>query len=135
MANTTVQDQWIGERTVIGTATEVTTLEDDQINKELPPRESIPNPQPKRKIDQTILDKKIAQNVTTTQRQNLQDLDTEFSSVFADSNDELGVCNIAEHEIDTGDAKPVFQHPFSIPSKAREIIHQQVVEMDKRGII
>ena len=63
MANTTVQDQWIGERTVIGTATEVTTLEDDQINIELPPGESIPNPQPERKIDLTILDKQIAQTL------------------------------------------------------------------------
>jgi len=82
------------DRTVIGTATEVTTAEDERPIAELPPGEVIPNPQPERKIDLTILDKHIAQT-------------------FADSNAELGVCNVPEHEINTGYAKPISQHPSS----------------------
>ena len=80
------------------------------------PGEPILNPQPERKIDLTILDKHIAH-------------------IFADSNAELGVCNVAEHKINTGDAKPVPQHSFSSSRKAREINHQQVVDMDKHDII
>ena len=114
MANTTGQDQSIGERAVIGTATEVTIPEDERPTMELPPEEAVPNLQTERKIDQTILDKQINPN-------------------FADANAKLGVCNDAEHKFDTVKAKPVPQNQFSSPLKDREIIKQQVVETEKRG--
>ena len=55
-AITTGQNQSIGERAVIGTATEVTTPEDERPTTELPPEEAVPNLQTERKIDRTILD-------------------------------------------------------------------------------
>ena len=33
----------------------------------------------------------------------------EFQDIFATSDDDLGCCTVIEHEIDTGDAKPVHQ--------------------------
>ena len=42
---------------------------------------------------------------------------------------------MSEHGIETGDSKPIFQYPFYISWKAREVIQKQVKEMEARGII
>ena len=136
VANTSGQDQWIGKRTVVGTITEVTTLEVAEKTNEPPIKKVIaPVPDSTKKIDRELLNKQIAPTVSNTQRQEIQDLITEFSPVFASTDNELGVCNVTDHTIDTGDAKPIFQHPFSTSWKAKEIIQEQVADMEKRGII
>jgi len=114
VSNTTGQDKWSGERSVIGTSAEVTIPEDERPFTELPPRETIPTSQPERKIELTILDTQITQNLV-------------------DSSAELGVCNVAEYEAKTRDEKPVSE--LSSSWKAREIIQQRIVEKNKRDVI
>ena len=60
---------------------------------------------------------------------------TEFMPLFTTSNAELGMDNVSEHRIETGDAKPIFQYPFFSSWKTRAIIQKQVNEMEARGII
>ena len=120
----------------MGTVTEVTTLEIAEKPDEPQMKTNIaPVPKSTEEIDRALLDKQIAPTVSTTQRQEIQDLITEFSPVFASTDNELGVCNVTDHTIDTGDAKSIFQHPFSTSWKATEIIQEQAADMEKRGII
>ena len=49
----------------------------------------------------------------------------EFRDIFATSDDDLGCCTVIEHEIDTGDAKPVCQrmkHIHSVPHNSNSLI-------------
>jgi hypothetical protein len=142
VANTTGTDQWIGKSTVVGTAVEITTMEqrqptpEDQQHQQTSAETNILSEQPiSAKIDATELNKQIAPEIPLEERDALISLISEFSSIFANSNKELGVCNAAEHAIDTGAAKPIFQHPFANSWKAREIIQKQVEEMEEKRII
>jgi len=51
----------------------------------------------------------IDESITKSEREELRALLTEFKSVFALSDNELGRTSATRHEIDTGDARPVKQ--------------------------
>ena len=58
----------------------------------------------------------------------------QYREVFAKSNLDLGDTNITEHEIDTGDAKPIKQRPHKTPYALRDIMDKAVDDMLKQGI-
>ena len=47
----------------------------------------------------------------------------------------LGDCNVLEHDIDTGDAKPIHTPPYRQSSKVREKIQKQIQEWLEAGVI
>ena len=51
----------------------------------------------------------------------------EHQNTFAKSSDDLGVCSLVEHDIDTGDAKPVRQ-PFRRPPLASERAEDDLID-------
>ena len=58
-----------------------------------------------------------------------------FENCFANDEDDLGTCQVAEHTIDIGDAVPVHQRPYKSAWRERTIIQQQVDRMLKQGVI
>lgn len=78
---------------------------------------------------------RINQDITHNQREEVLSLLLEFEDCFATDIHDVGHCNVAEHEINTGSAKPIHLHPYNSAWKEREIIQAQVEDMLKSGII
>jgi len=54
---------------------------------------------------------------------------------FASSSSDLGFCSLVEHDIDTGDARPIKQSPRRPPLAAREAEDEILDEMLATGMI
>ena len=76
-----------------------------------------------------------SESVQDTDCLKLKDLLTEYQHVFALDNSELGSTDLVEHLIDTGDSKPIHQHPRRIPFALREKVDEMVQEMLEQGVI
>ena len=68
------------------------------------------------------------------QRQLLKFL-LEFQDIFSKGPQDLGKTGLAKHEINTGDAVPVRQHPRRLPLAQREEAFKAVEDMQKQDII
>ena len=58
-----------------------------------------------------------------------------YQNVFAKSKYDLGRTNIVQHEIDTGDHRPIKQAPCRMPLNKKEIVRKEVQNMLQNGII
>ncbi|CAG2210957.1 unnamed protein product [Mytilus edulis] len=65
----------------------------------------------------------------------LKNLLIRHSDAFAKSKNDLGCCDLIEHTIDTGDARPVKQNPRRLPLAKREAADQEIKRMLEGGII
>jgi len=65
----------------------------------------------------------------------LKDLLVEHTSTFAKDSADLGFCSILQHDIDTGDARPVKQSPHRPPLAATAAEDQILDEMLETGVI
>ena len=74
-------------------------------------------------------------HLTEAEKEQLEELITEYADVFAVSSDELGTTNLVTHVIDTGDHCPIRQPVRWTPFALRDQIAQMVKEMQERGII
>ena len=59
----------------------------------------------------------------------------EFQDIFSKGPQDLGKTGLAKHEINTGVAVPVRQHPRRLPLAQREKAFKAVEDMQKQGII
>ena len=59
----------------------------------------------------------------------------EFSDIIAEENGELGLTDLIEHKIDTGNAAPIKQPPRRLPPFKREAVEEQLEELVKQGRI
>jgi len=57
------------------------------------------------------------------------------SSAFATGPMDIGFCDVVQHDIETGDAKPIKQPPRRPPLAARDEEDKQLDEMLKTGVI
>ena len=74
----------------------------------------------------------MGEQLTAEQRDELCTLLEEFSGVMSNM---PGVTSMAEHRIETGNARPVKLPPYRIPQAYRETIQLEVKEMLEAGII
>ena len=65
----------------------------------------------------------------------LKNLLTEHASTFATDSDDLGYCDILQHDIDTGDSRPIKQSPRRPPLAASAAENQILDEMLETGVI
>ena len=76
-----------------------------------------------------------ADGLATTEKEALHQLLCQFSNLFsADAND-LGCTDVVNHEIHTGDAKPIRQPPRRLPLAKREEAEKILSEMKQQGVI
>ena len=65
----------------------------------------------------------------------LESLVEEFSDLFAMSSSELGRTSLVEHQINTGDHKPIKQLPRRVPHFLKEEVSHHMQEMLDNGVI
>ena len=68
------------------------------------------------------------------QQRQLHELQFGFQDILSKGPQELSKTGLAKHEINTGDAVPVRQHPRRLPLAQREGAFKAVEEMQKQGI-
>jgi len=65
----------------------------------------------------------------------LNELLREYQHVFALDSSELGSTDLEKHQIDTGDTKPIHQHPRRVPFTLRNKVDEMVKDMLEQGVI
>ena len=83
----------------------------------------------------TNLFNESARYLDAEQRRRLARMLTRFQSTFVRSSTELGLSNVGEHVIQTGDAAPVRDPPRRIPLHKRDAVEQKIKEMLEVGVI
>ena len=69
------------------------------------------------------------------ERQKLAAVLTTYADVFSKDKTDLGKTDLVKHQIHTGDARPIKQHPRRLPFAKRHIEKEEVEKMLKQGII
>ena len=79
--------------------------------------------------------KHLGTHVSTVQRDQLLQLLLEFSDVFAESSNDLGLTDLIKNQIDTGNAHPIRQQIRHVPSAKREDTQKLLHNMLQNDII
>eukprot|EP00795_Rhopilema_esculentum_P005471 gene5471-biopygen457 len=74
-------------------------------------------------------------SLSTAENTQLNELLNEYADIFASSFLDLGHTNIIEHEIDTGDARPIKQQPYRVSQAQRAEIDRHISNMLEQKII
>lgn len=75
------------------------------------------------------------QDKTLVEQKEISQLLHKFQSTFSKNETDLGVTNMVEHEIDTGDARPIKQPPRRVPLAFANEERKVVQQMEAQGII
>ena len=73
--------------------------------------------------------------MTSDVEKELHDLLYDHRHTFAASSTDIGFCPIIQHDIDTGDSRPIKQSPRRPPFAARDAEDQIIDEMLEAGVI
>jgi predicted ArsR family transcriptional regulator len=65
----------------------------------------------------------------------LDELVAEYEHIFAGDNEDHGRTNKVYHRIDTGEARPIRQHPRRLPLAKQAEVSEMLEDMPRRGII
>jgi len=83
----------------------------------------------------TKLFEKSSVNLTADQARGLRKQLSEFCTVFAKDDNDLGRTNLIKHTVKTGNAAPIRVPPRRLPFQLRQEIDIQVDDMLKKGVI
>ena len=86
-------------------------------------------------IPRSKFKEQINPGIKEEEKEQLTDMLMSHQECFAKTTKELGHCDMAEHEIDVGDAKPIHQSPYKRAWNERVIIKEQVGDMLEQKII
>ena len=65
----------------------------------------------------------------------IAELFNNFGDVFSKSVDDIGLANLVEHSIYTGDARPIKQPPRRVPLAFADKDREMIQQMERQGII
>ncbi|CAF1061963.1 unnamed protein product [Brachionus calyciflorus] len=85
------------------------------------------------KIDVSKL--KINPLISTSERNEILKLVLKHHKAFKWCDDDTGLTDITEHDLDTGNTRPIKQRPYRLPQSAQEEVRKQVNDMLKKNII
>jgi hypothetical protein len=71
--------------------------------------------------------------LTTEQKLKLLTVLQDHEEVFAKTSIDIGTCNLGEHHIDTGDAKPIASRPHGVPPHLRSTLREELDDLLKHG--
>jgi hypothetical protein len=74
-------------------------------------------------------------HLTQDEAESLAELLIQYQGVFAQSSDDIGFTDRIQHQIPTGDARPIKQPPRRLPFGKRQIERDAVHNMLERGVI
>jgi hypothetical protein len=75
------------------------------------------------------------QELTSEQKQSLDQLLDEYQDIFAAELHELGRINKVQHIIDTGEERPIKQRPYRATLPDQQFISEEIQRMENAGII
>lgn len=75
------------------------------------------------------------ENKTAYEANELGKLLSKYQSAFSRNDNDLGLTNITEHSIDTGDANPIKQPPRRVPIAYAEAEREAIDELQAKGVI
>ena len=84
-------------------------------------------------IDQSML--KVNDELTADQKKRLMEIIEQNAIAFQWSEYDTGITDLVEHNIDTGDEKPIKQRQYRLPQTAQAEVEKQVSKMLENGII
>ena len=74
-------------------------------------------------------------NLTERESEKLFELLTLHADVFADSKDDVGQTDVTQHQIHTGEARPIHQPPRRLAAGQKQEVRELLQKMQDRGII
>lgn len=78
---------------------------------------------------------KLPNEVTLEQKQKLQNLIIEYQNSFSTTSTDMGLTNLVEHKINTGNAPPIKQHPRRLPLAKMGEVEKEIEDMLDKGVI
>ena len=120
----------INQNSVLGRLEDVEEVYAEEPNTtiEMPHTEKLPDHL------QTIL-ANTSSKLTETERQKLSETLLKYEDTFMKPDGELGQTDIVEHEIDTGDHKPIKIPPRRVPLFKRQQVDEELEKMLAQGIV
>jgi hypothetical protein len=77
----------------------------------------------------------LAADLTEDQRRQVAGLILDYQDVFSSGPDDMGHTDLVQHQIDTGDARPIRSPPRRIPIAKQQIETEEIKRMLDRGVI
>ena len=68
-------------------------------------------------------------DLTQAQKEDLRSILYEYADIISTGDTDIGRTHLAEHVINTGSAKPIFQKPYRVEFKNREVIEREIEKM------
>jgi len=81
---------------------------------------------------ETVKDVHISSDLSEEQQQQLRQLVDEFQDIFYDRPREI---KAVEHRIRLTDDNPICSKPYPVPHAMKEVIKEEVKEMERLGVI
>ncbi|KAI9555913.1 hypothetical protein GHT06_018441 [Daphnia sinensis] len=132
VTNFSDRNQWVPRNMVLGTLEEITRVENGMDDEgEVVALIALGTP----KWSREEFGKYVSKELGVEGHDKIVGVLQDFEDCFAGENDRLGVCNEAEHAIETGNCRPIRQSPFSSAWKERELMRTLVQEMEDAGLI
>lgn len=78
---------------------------------------------------------RAVQEMTSDESQKISDLLCRYQTTFSKNNTDLGLTTLVQHEIDTGDSRPIKQPPRRVPLAFADEERKVVQQMEAQGII
>lgn len=82
----------------------------------------------------TVPDVKTGEHLSAAQRETLNALVAEFGDVFTPGHIQ-STTELIKHTINTGDAAPIKQKPYSLTYKEQKIVQDEITDMLSKGVI
>ncbi|XP_064485930.1 uncharacterized protein LOC135398460 [Ornithodoros turicata] len=82
-----------------------------------------------------LQDVEISDNVPAEEKEAIRALLQQYSHLFSTDESPVGLTHVIEHEIETGNARPIHQNPYRKAVFERQVIEEQVNEMLRKGVI
>ena len=138
VANLSPKAAWLEKGVTLGTLEEYQeSIVDEESKKILLMQDSVKKEDPEAEKKELLknLDSRIGTNLSEKERGEIEKILEEFSHCFALNEDDLGLCSLVKHDINTGIAPAIHQLPYKSAWKERVVIQDQVEGMLRRGVI
>ena len=130
MVNTTAKPQVIPNGTCLGNLQLVDVIDEPESAKILAPADKAPAADV-----MTALMEKLPDDMTSEQRQQVQELLGRYDDVFSHGTFDMGRTSLVEHTIDTGSQRPIRQGLRRHPTAYLETIDKQVDELIQNDFV
>jgi hypothetical protein len=78
---------------------------------------------------------KFGKKLTSNQTEKIKNLIKQKMVAFQWSDDDVGRTNLIEHEINTGNSKPIRQKQFKIPQAVQAVLDEQINDLVRNQMI